>query len=128
MAERFFRFSESQFCLEFEKLEKEAKTRPESYWKHELDFGMTRGDLLTDEYCEIKEMQQLSRYFGVILVYSTLERFLSAIFRSAKELKLVKDPRTAAKKNLDFKGYVQVLGKDIGIIIVSPRDKNRMRL
>lgn len=117
-AERFFRFSELRFLREFEKLKKEEKSHPESYWKKELDFGTTRGDLLSDEFAEVREMQQLNRYFGVILVYSTLERFLLAIFRSAKRLKLVKDPKTVAKPNLDFKGYVQVLAKDMSISLI----------
>jgi len=117
-SERFFRFSESQFFHELDKLKKQERSRPESYWRQELDFGATRGDLLSDEYTEIKEMQRLNRYFGVILIYSTLERFLFAIFRAAKESNLIKNPKTAAKRNLDFKSYVQFLKKDIGINLV----------
>lgn len=119
-AERFFRFSELRFLREAEKLRKEEKVHPDSYWKEDLEFGATRGDFLADEFGEVREMQQLNRYFGVILVYSTLERFLFVIFRSAKRLKLIREPAFEKKRYLDFGRYVQVL-KDIGVDL--PRRK-----
>jgi hypothetical protein len=117
-AERFFRFSEPRFQRELRKLEKEEKSHSESYWNENLDFGTTRGDLLSEEYSQIREMQRLNRYFGVILVYSALDRFLFAIYRDARRLGLVKDKQLGAKPYLDFKGYVQVLRKDLGIDVI----------
>ena len=68
-AERFFRFSESHFESERQRLKRKEKNHSESYWNEELDCGTTMGDLLAEEYAEIAEMRRLNRYFGVILVY-----------------------------------------------------------
>jgi hypothetical protein len=121
-AERFFRFSELRFQREREKLDIEYKKHPKSYWNEDLDLGTTRRDLLSDEYSEIREMQRLNRYFGVILVYSVFERLLHAIYRDAKHLRLVKDKRVAAKPNLDFRGYIQVLKRDLRIDLIARKE------
>src|SRR5580658_6396050 len=78
-AERFTRFSESRLRRELGKLRKEEKSHSKKYWREELDFGTTRGDLLGDEFAEFEQLQQLNRHFGVILVYSALERLLISI-------------------------------------------------
>jgi len=114
-ADRFSRYAESRFDHELEKLKKEQKRHPKSHWNEELDYGFTRGEFLGEEAQEVRGMQQLNRYFGVLLVYSVLERFLYAIFKDAKRLNLIKDKRAATKRFLDFKGYVESLKKELGI-------------
>lgn len=114
-ADNFLLYAESHFDHEFEKLKNEQKRHPRSYWEEELDFGSTRGDLLGERAEEVGGMQQLNRYFGVLVTYSILERFLHALFREAKRLNLIKDSGVATKRFLDFKGYVDVLKKDLRI-------------
>jgi hypothetical protein len=114
-AERFFRLSELRFQHERDKLERQCKKHPKSYWNKYMGHGVTLGDLLDDEFVEVREMQRLNRYFGVILVYSTFERILQRIYKEAKRLGDIKNKRASARPYLDFKGYVKVFKKDLGI-------------
>lgn len=114
-ADHFFQHAEFSFARELKKLDTEFKRYSKSYWNKQLDFGSTRGDLLGEEFHAFKDMQQMNRYFGVLLVYSVLERFLYSIFRDAKRLDLIKDQKIAKKPFLDFKGYKQVLKKDLHV-------------
>jgi hypothetical protein len=113
-AEQFVRFSESRFRRELEKLRRQEKSHPSRYWREELGFGTTRGDLLGEQFAEMEQLQQLSRYFGVILAYAALERVLGAIIKDAGRLGLVTDGKFARRKNLDFKSCARFLKRDLG--------------
>jgi hypothetical protein len=115
-AAQFCRFSESRFDREIAKLRKAEKSQPKSYWDEALDHGTSRRDLLEDEFAEVRSMQRMNRYFGVILVYSALERFLFLTFRNAKKDGFVKSSDLASKRFLDFRGYVSLF-KNMGIVL-----------
>jgi hypothetical protein len=110
-AEKFLLLSEFNFAREQEKLDREYKKYPKSYWEEDLGPGTKMVDGLADDYTEISDMQRLNRYFGVILIFSALERVLSRIYRDAERLKLIKP----SKRILNFKLCVKALKKDLGI-------------
>lgn len=111
--ERFYKDIESHYMRKLAKLDQEYARHPQSYWKEEMDFGMTREDMLADEYQEIKNLQALNREFGVLGVYAAFERLLFRVFSTAKHLGLLQDYE--GKENLQFKDYIKVMRKHLGI-------------
>ncbi|MGH9717036.1 MAG: hypothetical protein ACRD4R_09970 [Candidatus Acidiferrales bacterium] len=97
------------------KFQREYNSRHESYWKKETDDGSTRGDFISEKFQEFENLQQLNRYFGVLVVYGVFERFLYAIFREAKRLDLIRDKEIAKRPFLEFKRYLSFLERQLKI-------------
>lgn len=115
-SEHFYRDVEGRYTRKLNELDKEYNSRPKAYWDEGPDdFGSTRGDEITNEYQHFKGMQALNREFGVITVYAEFEQFLFIIFWNAKLYQLL-PASIAARQNLSFKGYVDMLkGLDIDL-------------
>jgi hypothetical protein len=111
--ESFYNDIESHYVRKLGKLDQEYARHPESYWKEEMNFGMTREDMLADEYQDIKSLQALNRDFGVLGVYAAFERLLFRVFSTAKHLGLL--PGYEGKENLQFKDYIKVMKKHLAI-------------
>jgi hypothetical protein len=115
----FYAQTRSHYGRKIQEQKKRFDERPESYWKQDVGYGTTRGDLASEEYQEVQELLQLNSYFGVLTVFAAFERCFLRVFQDMKNLKLVKDKWQKKQAFLKLDEYKDAL-KRIDVFVAKP--------
>jgi hypothetical protein len=117
----FCREAESFFKLKLKKLDREIKKFEKRVSEEVMDEEDNANDhYLSDQRMELEGRVELTGYFGIIMVFSTLERFLHRIYEHTMHLAVepeLVDVVLWSSRNKwlnfgDFRGFLKQLGVD----------------
>src|SRR5258708_36947469 len=70
----FYEQTRNHYGRKGQEQKKRFDPRPESYWKQDVGYGTTRGDLAAEGYQEVQELVQLNSCFGALTVFAAFHR------------------------------------------------------
>jgi hypothetical protein len=119
----FYRHAEARFTEQASSVEKEMEELPPEAWKSN-EFGFSNGDQFQMAYEELVDLHRLNDYFGILMTYAVLERFLLDFVQAAK-LEVHSDYSEQEKMTIDdYADYLLKFKIDIRKL---PFDYSRLR-